>query len=94
LIEFGEKLVLGVGDGLGVESGDLGCGLSRADGVFCLLGEEGAVALRVGIALGDGSGDAGGAGVRRGGWNDSSGAVRALAAAGAMSGETLGHLFL
>src|SRR5216683_1095472 len=52
LIEIGEELVLGVGDGLGVESGGLGCSLSRADGLFGLLGEEGAVALRVGVALG------------------------------------------
>ena len=95
MIEFGEELVLGVGDGLGVESGDLGCSFSGADGAFGLLGEEGAVALGVGVALGDGGGDAGGAGVRGGGGSDgSSGVVGALVAAGAMRGEALGHLLL
>ena len=94
MIEFGEKLVLGVGDGLGVETGNFGCSFSGADGVFGLLGEEGAVALRVGVALGDGCGDARGAAVCGGGRNDRSGAGQALGAAGAMSGEALGHLLL
>jgi hypothetical protein len=63
LVEFGEELVLGVGDGLGVEGCDFGGSFSGADGVFGLLGEEGAVAFRVGVAFGYGCGDAGGAGV-------------------------------
>ena len=67
LIEFGEELILCVGDGLSVESGDLGCGFGGADGAFGLLGEEGAVALGVGVALGDSGCDAGGASVSRGG---------------------------
>jgi hypothetical protein len=95
LIEFGEELILCVGDGLSVESGDLGCSFRGANGVLGLLGEEGAVALGVGVALGDGGGDAGGASVSRGGWNDgSNGVALMLVTAGAMSGETLGHLFL
>jgi hypothetical protein len=63
LVEFGEELVLGVGDGLGVEGCDFGGSFSGADGVFGLLGEEGTVAFRVGVAFGYGCGDAGGAGV-------------------------------
>ncbi len=51
-------MVLGVGCGLGAASGGLGGGFGGADGVFGLLGEEGAVALGVGVALGDGGGDA------------------------------------
>ena len=85
---------MGVGDGLGVEGGYLGCSLSRTDGVFGLLGEEGSVALRVGVAFGDCSGDAGGAGVRGGRRNDWRGALRTMIAAGAMRGEALGHLLL
>ena len=84
---------MGVGDGLGVESGDLGGGFSGADGVFGLLGQEGAVALRVGVALGYGCGDAGGAGVFGCGSSDRSRAVGLLAAAGTMRGEALGYLF-
>jgi hypothetical protein len=85
---------LGVGDSLRVESGDLGCGFSGADGVFGLLGEEGAVALRVGVALSDGGGDAGGAGACGGGCDDGGRAVGALVAAGTMRGEAVGHLLL
>jgi hypothetical protein len=95
LIEFGEELILCVGHGLSVESGDLGCGFCGANGVLGLLGEEGAVALGVGVSLGDGGGDAGGASVSRRGRNDgSNGVALMLVTAGAMSGETLGHLFL
>lgn len=95
LIEFGEELILCVGDGLSIESGDLGCSFCGANGVFGLLGEEGAVALGVGVTLGDSGGDAGGASVSRRGRNDgSNGVALMLVTAGAMSGETLGHLFL
>jgi hypothetical protein len=94
LIEFGEKLVLSVGDSLRVETGDLGCGLGGTDGVFGLLGEEGTVALRVGVTLGDGGGDAGGAGTWGGGCRDGSRDVGPLVAAGTMRGEALGHLLL
>ncbi len=94
MVEFGEELVLSVGDGLRVESGDLGCSFSRADRVFGLLGEEGAVALRVGVALGDCCGDTGGAGIRGSRWSNRGWAVWTLVATGAMSGEALGHLFL
>ena len=94
MVEFGEELILGVGDGLRVESGDLGCGFSGADGVFGLLGEEGAVALRVGVALGDRGGDAGGAGASGDGCSDGSRAVGALVAAGTMRGQALSHLLL
>jgi hypothetical protein len=94
LIEVGEELELGVGDGLGVASCDLGCSLCRAYGVFGLLGEEGAVALGVCVALGDGCGDSRGAGVCGGGLSDRCGVALVLGAAGAMGGEALGHLLL
>ena len=63
LVEFEEELVLGLGDGAGVEGGDLGGGFGLADGALGFFGEEGAVALGLGVALGDGGGDAGGAGL-------------------------------
>ena len=96
LIEFGEELVLSVGDGLGAERRDLGGRLSFANGGLGLGGEEGAVALGVCIALSDSGGDAGGAGVC---WDGSLAmGVTELrevpGAAGAMGGETFGHLFL
>ena len=94
MIEVGEELVLGVGDGLRVETSDFGCGFSGTDGVFCLFGEEGAVALRVGVAFGDGCGDAGGAGVGGGGRSDGSWTVLSLVAAGTMGCEALGGLLL
>jgi hypothetical protein len=56
-----EEQLLGPRDGLGVERGDLGRGLGLLGGALCLGGEEGAVAGGVGIALGDGGGDATGA---------------------------------
>ena len=95
LVELGEELVLGVGDGLGVESGDLGGGFCLADSGFGLRGKKGAVALGVGVALGDGGGDAGGTGVCRCGVAHRRDGCRpgVLGAAGAMGGETLRHLF-
>ena len=94
MLEFGEELVLGIGDGLRVESGDLGCSFSGADGVFCLLGEKGAVALRVSVALSDCGGDAGGAGFCGCGFGNGSRTIGALIATGTMRGEALGHLLL
>jgi hypothetical protein len=94
LIEFGEELVLGVGDCLGVASCDFGGSLGFADGGFGLRGEKGAVALRVGVALGDGGSDAGGSRVcrLRSGDGDCV-AAGPLRATGSVRGEALGDLF-
>jgi hypothetical protein len=93
LIELVEELVLGVGYGLGVDGCDLGCGLCLVDGAFCFGGEEGAVALGVGVSFGDSGGDAGGTDFGWGGWDDvSDGAAGALGATSTMSGETFGGL--
>jgi hypothetical protein len=59
LIEFGEELVLGFCDGVGADGGNFSGGLSFMDGTFGLGGEEGAVGLRVSVALGHGGSDAG-----------------------------------
>jgi len=64
LIELRQKLVLGVGYGLGTESGNLSRGFGFADSGLGLLGEKGAIAGGVGIALGNGGGDAGGTRLR------------------------------
>ena len=95
MIEFGKKLVLGVGDGLGVEGGNLCGGFGLVDCGFGLGGKEGAVALRMGVALCDGGGDARGAGVG-GSWtvDRSYGVTHGLGTACAMSGESLGYLLL
>ena len=92
-VEGFEEVELRGGYGAGGNGGDLGCSFGLADGGLGLGGEEGAVALGVGVALGDGCGDARGAsagrrvdgrGRRRGGGG--------LWAAGAMGGEALGYL--
>ena len=97
LVEFGEQLVLGVGDGLGAAGGDFGGGLGFVDGAFGLGGEEGAVALGVGVALGYSGGDASAGFCRSGaddGW-DGCGGLRGIAGvAGAVGGETFGDLLL
>ena len=95
LVEFGEQLILRVGDGLGAAGGDLGCGLGLTDGAFGLGGEEGAIALGVGVALGYGGGDAGGAGLCRGGTERRAQSARRIAGvAGAVGGEPFGDLLL
>jgi hypothetical protein len=95
LIEFCEEFVLSVGDGLGAERRDLGGRLGFANGGLGLCREIGAVTLGVRIALRDSGGDAGGAWVCRDGFGDGRDRVReVLGAAGAMGGETFGHLFL
>ena len=86
---------MGCGHGQGVYGGDVGGGFGLADGGLGLGGEEGAVALGVGVALGYGGGDASGAGARRGG--DGSGrwrCGRVSLAAGAVGGEAGGDLLL
>jgi hypothetical protein len=94
LIEFGEELVLGVGGCLGTSSRGLGGGFSGADCVFSLLGEEGAVALGVGVTLGNCCSNAGGAGVCRGNCDRGPRAIVGVGAACAMGGETLSYLLL
>jgi hypothetical protein len=61
LFEGIEKLLLRYGDGLGVERGDLGCGLGLLCGALGLRGKICAIAGRVSVSLGNGGGDAGGA---------------------------------
>jgi hypothetical protein len=99
-VEFGEEVVLDLGDGLGVAGSDFGCGfglasdgVGLADGTFSLFGQEGAVALGLGVAFRNGSCDAGGslAGGRRG--RRCSRAGRA-GAAGTVSREAFGDLLL
>lgn len=93
LIEFGKKLMLGVSDGLSVESGNLCSSFCLVDSCFGLGGEEGAVTLRVGVTLRNGGGDARCAGVGRSCIGDGSyGVTRILGTARTMSGEALGHL--
>ena len=45
LVEFEEELVLGLGDGAGVEGCDFCGGFGLTDGSLGFFGEEGAVAL-------------------------------------------------
>jgi hypothetical protein len=74
---------------------DFGCGLRLLNGSFGLGGEEGAVALRLGITLGYGGGDLSSARLGRGGANDRRcRRGRLLSMTGAMCGETLGYLLL
>jgi hypothetical protein len=61
LVEGVEELLLGLGDGLGVERGDLGRGLGLLRGALGLGGKVGAIAGGVGVTLGDGGRDATGA---------------------------------
>ena len=93
LFEFFKEVELGCGDGQGVDGGDVRGGFGLADGGLGFGGEEGAVALGVGVALGYCGGDAGGPGAR--GSGDGSGRGRSggvSLAAGAMGGETRGDL--
>jgi hypothetical protein len=62
LIEGIEELLLGCCDGLGVERGDLGRCLGLLGGALGLGGEDRAIAGGLGVTLGDGGGDAAGAG--------------------------------
>jgi len=97
LVKLGQQLVLGGGDGLGAAGGDF-CGglglLGLPDGAFGLGGQEGAVALGVGVAFGNCGGDAGSAGLcgrGAGRRNGRRGGLR-LVVAGAVGGESFGHL--
>ena len=67
LLEGIKELLLGLGDGLGVERGDLGCGLGLLGGALGLRGKVRAIAGGVGVSLGDGGGDASDARGDRGG---------------------------
>jgi hypothetical protein len=61
LFEGIKEPLLGLGDGLGVERGDLGCGLGLLGGALGLRGKVRAIAEGVSVSLGYGGGDAGGA---------------------------------
>jgi hypothetical protein len=91
-VEGFEEALLGCGDGLGVERGDFGCGAGLLGGAFGLGGQEGAIALGVGVALGDGGCDLRGAGVGGACGLDCGGLRGVAAAAAAMRGEALGDL--
>ena len=97
--EIGEELLLGAGNGAGVDAGDFGGGFGLMEGAGGLFGEDGAVAGGVGVALRDGGGDGGGAGAGGGsagdfGWWGSGGCSGDAGATGAMGGEALGDLLL
>jgi hypothetical protein len=62
VVERVEELLLGCCYGLGVERCDLGRGLGLLGGALGLGGEDRAIAGGVGVTLGDGGGDATGAG--------------------------------
>jgi hypothetical protein len=95
VVEFFEEVELGFGDGAGVEGGNFGGGFGLADGGLGLGGEEGAVALGVGVAFRDGGGDAGGAGAGGRGDGDGRGSGgRGALAAGTMRSEAGGDLLL
>ena len=95
VVEFCEEVVLGVGNRLGGEDGDIDGCFCLSDGIFGFGGEDGAVAGGVRVALGDGGGDACGACLGGGGDGDGgSGAGGGGAAAGAVGGEALGDLLL
>lgn len=59
VVEVGQELLLGYGYGVGVDGGDACGGVGLMDGALGFRGEKGTVALRVGVALGNGGGDAG-----------------------------------
>ncbi len=62
LIERFEEVELGCGDGAGGDGSDLGGSFGLVDCGLGLGSKKGAVALGVGVALGDGGGDPRGAG--------------------------------
>jgi hypothetical protein len=62
LVERFEELLLGCCDGLSVERGDLGRGLGLLGGALGLGGENRAIAGGLCVTLGDGGGNAAGAG--------------------------------
>jgi hypothetical protein len=66
LLERCEESLLCLGNGLGVERGDVGSGLGLLRGAFRLRCQELVIAWGVGIALSDGRCDAGSACVYRG----------------------------
>jgi hypothetical protein len=95
LIELGEKLVLSVGNCLcGGGSNLSGC-FGPTDGGFGFGGEEGTVALGVGVAFSYRGGDAGCASPCSSRRNDGGvGRGTALGAAGTMSSKPFGYLLL
>ena len=95
MIELGEELVLCVGNCLCGGGSDLGGRFGPTDGRFGFGGEEGTVALGVGVAFSYCGGDAGCAGLCGSGRSDrGDGVGRALGAAGTMSGEAFCYLLL
>ena len=63
VVEGVEQILLGGGDRHGIQRGNLGCGARLLDGPLGFSGQKGAIAGRVGIALGNRGGDARGAAV-------------------------------
>ena len=94
LVEFEEELILSFSDGAGAAGCYFGGGLGLVDGALGFCGEEVAIALGVGVALGDRGGDAGGTGFDGDGRGDvgDGGTAGWTGAAGAMGREALGHL--
>lgn len=98
VVEFGEEVVLDLGEGLGISLGDLGSGFGLSSGFLGftygasgLFGEEVVVGLGMGVALGDCGGDTGTWRCGGVGLSDRSGGA---GSAGAMRGEALGDLLL
>jgi len=94
LVELEEELVLRFGDGVCVEGSDLGGGFGLVNSALGFGGEEGAIAWRVGVPLGDGGSDAGGAGFGRSGRSDGGERGSGTRATGTVCGEALGDLLL
>ncbi len=104
MVEVSEELLLRYCDGLGVYGGNLRGGVSLMDGAFGFRGEEGAVGLRVGVALGDSCGDVRGADSRWAGAGlgeaglgtagEGGGLGGGLSPASAMGRDTIGDLLL
>ena len=93
LVEGVQQGLLGGGDGLSIEGGDFGSGAGLLDGALGLGGEEGTIALGMGIALGDSGGDTRGAtGGRLGGRGSGCTAGLRGATAAAMRGQAFGNL--
>jgi len=94
-LEVGEEPLLGDGDGLGADGGDLRGSVGLVDGAFSFGRKEGAVALRVCVALRNGCGDVGGAAARLSGRDGRrTGYAGCFPAARTVSGEPVGDLLL
>jgi hypothetical protein len=92
LMEGVEELLLGHGNGLGVEGGDLGRCLGLLGGKLGLRGKIRAIAGGVSVALGDGGGDASGARLGGGGCGRESECRLRRRTTAAMCGQAFGDL--